>query len=85
VENEIQESDRQARRCERMARVSLEELLRELPEELRNEVYDFADYLLQKRLREEERAWNKFSLTHALRGLEEEVVYTEADLREWWT
>jgi len=66
-------------------RVSLEELLRELPEELRKEVYDFADYLLQKRLREEERAWNKFSLTHALRGLEEEVVYTEAALRERWT
>ena len=56
MENESKESDRQARRCERMARVSLEELLRELPEELRKEVYDFADYLLQKRLREEERA-----------------------------
>ena len=65
--------------------MSLEELLRELPEELRKEVYDFADYLLQKRLREEKRAWNKFPLTQALRGFEEEVVYTEADLRERWT
>ena len=64
--------------------MSLEELLRELPEELRKEVYDFADYLLQKRLWEEERAWNKFSLTQASRGFEEEVVYTEADLRERW-
>jgi len=65
-------------------RIPLEEFLRELPEELKEEVYDFANYLLQKHLRDEDRAWGTFSLTRALRGLEEETLYTEADLKERW-
>lgn len=35
-------------------KVSLEKLLKELPEKARNEVLDFASYLLEKYLREEE-------------------------------
>ena len=38
-----------------------------------------------KRLREEDRTWGAFSLAQALRGLEEEIPYTEADLKERWS
>jgi len=66
-------------------RVPLEELIRELPEELKAEVYDFASYLLKKRLREEDQRWNLFSLHEALRGLEEEEeLYTPTDLKRRW-
>jgi len=66
-------------------RVSLEELIRELPEELKAEVYDFASYLFEKRLREEDQKWSLFSLSEALRGLkEEEDLYTQADLKRRW-
>lgn len=63
----------------------LEELLKELPETMRQEVYDFASYLLRKHRREEEKAWNAFSLAQALQGLDDEDLYTEADLKERWT
>ncbi|MGI6317919.1 MAG: DUF2281 domain-containing protein [Firmicutes bacterium] len=67
------------------AQIPLEKFIRELPDELKEEVYDYANYLLQKRLREEDRAWGAFSLTQALRGLEEDAHYTEADLKERWS
>lgn len=63
---------------------SLEELVRKLPEELKVQVYDFASYLLEKRLREEDRVWSLFSLREATRGTKEEPLYTEADLKERW-
>ena len=64
------------------APVPLEELVKKVPEEIRVQVYDFASYLLEKHLREENREWNEFSLREAMHGLEEEPLYTEADLKE---
>lgn len=63
---------------------TLEELVKEMPEELRSQVYEFASYLFEKRLREEDRIWSVFSLGEAARGLEETPFYTEADLKERW-
>ncbi len=37
-----------------MAAVLLEDLVKEMPEEMKAQVYDFASYLLEKRLREED-------------------------------
>ncbi len=66
-------------------RIPLEDLVRELPEELRAEVYDFAAYLLARQLREEDRSWQRMSLQQALRGMaEEEDIYTPDDLRVRW-
>ncbi len=63
-------------------RVPLEDLVRDLPEELKAEVYDFATYLLARRLREEDRVWQWLSLHQAFKGLEqEEDLYTLADLK----
>jgi len=64
--------------------VPLEELVKELPEEMKAQVYDSASYLFERRLHEENRKWNEFSLGEAVRGLEEEPLYTEADLKERW-
>jgi len=64
--------------------VPLEELVKELPEEMKAQVYDFASYLFERRLREEDRKWSVFSLGEAVRELEEEPLYTEADLKERW-
>ena len=67
------------------AKDRLKELIRDLPEDLKAEVYDFAHFLLIKRHREEIREWNLFSLRQALQGLEqEEELYTEADLKVRW-
>ena len=67
-----------------VARVSLEDLVKEMPEEMKVQVYNFARYLLEKHLREKDLKWNEFSLTEAMRGLEEKPLYTEADLKERW-
>ena len=64
--------------------VPLEDLVKKIPEEMRIQVYDFASYLFKKRLREDDLKWNEFSLREAVRGLEEEPLYTEADLKERW-
>ena len=66
-------------------RIPLEDLVRELPEELKAEVYDFAAYLLTRQLQEEDRDWQSLSLQQAFRGLEqEEDLYTLDDLRVRW-
>lgn len=66
-------------------RVPLEDLVRDLPEELKAEVYDFAAYLLTRQLQEEDRDWRSFSLQQAFRGMEEEEdLYTLDDLRVRW-
>ena len=65
-------------------RVSLDDLIKEMPEEMKAQVYDFVNYLIKKRLREEDLKWNEFSLREAVRGIEEELLYTEADLKEHW-
>jgi len=64
--------------------VPLEELVKELPEKMKAQVYDFASYLFERRLRKEDRKWSLFSLGEAVRELEEESLYTEADLKERW-
>jgi hypothetical protein len=62
----------------------LEDLIRDLPESLKEEVYDFVCFLVKKQLREELQEWNQFSLHQALEGLEQEELYTEADLKARW-
>lgn len=63
----------------------LEELIRNLPDNLKAEACDFGHFLLDRELREEAREWNHFSLRRALQGLEqEEELYTEADLKVRW-
>jgi hypothetical protein len=63
----------------------LEELIRDMPEDLKVGIYDFACFLLMKRYREDIREWSLFSLRQALQGLEqEEELYTEADLKIRW-
>lgn len=64
------------------APVPLEELVKRVPEEIRVQVYDFVSYLLEKHFREEDREWSEFSLKEAIRGFEEDLLYTEADLKE---
>jgi hypothetical protein len=66
-------------------RIPLEDLVRDLPEELRAEVYDFAAYLLARQLQEEDHDWQRLSLQQAFRGFEqEEDLYTLADLKVRW-
>jgi len=67
-----------------MQAYTLEELIEKLPGNLKAQVYDFASYLLERSLREEDRKWALFSLREAVRGLKEEPLYTEADLKERW-
>ena len=71
----------------------INERVRRLPESAQAEVLDFVEFLLtksecetteQKATRREERAWNEFSLSSALRGMEDEggPDYTDDDLEE---
>lgn len=56
--------------------------LRKLPVPLQEEVLDFVEFLLYKNS-DAENEWNSFSLSQAMRGLEDETPeYTEADLQE---
>jgi hypothetical protein len=62
----------------------LERLIQDMPDDLRNQVYDFARYLLDKRIREEQLSWSLFSLREAGQQLEPESLYTKTDLKERW-
>jgi len=67
--------------------MSLEEkiiqYIQELPEAKKSEVLDFVEYLRNKA---EERDWSDFSLSSAMRGMENEVVpYSLEDLKESFT
>lgn len=59
----------------------------ELPEHLQEEALDFIEYLLtkakSKSAQQEDEDWASFSLTSAMRGMEEEDIpsYTNADLK----
>jgi hypothetical protein len=57
----------------------------ELPEPLQREVLDFVEYLAGKQAKEDS-DWSVFSLTSALRGLENETwpEYGEEDIKEKW-
>jgi len=61
--------------------------LQTLPEAAKQEILDFVEFLEARRyrsvVREEDVAWSAFSLTSAMRGMEDEdTPYTLADLRE---
>ena len=54
--------------------------IQELPESKKAEVLDFVEYLRSKA---EEKKWLEFSLTSAMRGMENEVLpYTLEDIKE---
>ncbi len=53
-----------------------------LPYSLKKEVLDFVQYLLMKAEQQEEQDWSWFSLSSAMRGMEEEpVLYTVEDIK----
>ena len=60
---------------------------RDLPESLQEEILDFIEYLESKAERNKigrsERDWSDFSLTSAMRGMEDESSpYTSDDIKE---
>ena len=62
----------------------IQDRVRRLPSHLQMEVLDFIEYLLTKSAYEEERDdWSAFSLSAALRGMEEEEEpkYTVEDIK----
>jgi len=64
--------------------MSLEEKIirhiHELPESKKAEVLDFVEYLKSKT---DERDWSEFSLSSAMRGMEDEIsLYSLEDLKE---
>ena len=68
---------------------SIQQYAQMLPDSLQREVLDFVRFLLFKREQEttpeqDEIEWSNFSLTSAMRGLEDEdtPVYTTEDLKE---
>ena len=57
-----------------------------LPEDKQLKVLNFIKHLSEKQAEEEIEQWNKFSLSSALEGLEEnEVEYTLDDIKEKYT
>jgi len=66
---------------------SIAQRVEALPEVTQREVLDFIEFLASRtvpgRVRDEDRAWNRFSLDAAMRGMEDEnTPYTEDDLKE---
>jgi len=61
-----------------------------LPVSIQLEILDFVEFVAQKADRqnpaEEKNQWTNFSLSQAMKGLEDEESpeYTEADLKEKW-
>jgi hypothetical protein len=54
-----------------------------LPHAIQREVLDFVEFLKARRLHAEHQAWSTFSLTEAMRGLENEPdLYSAEDLHE---
>lgn len=75
-----------------MGYAELIERLQELPQDKQAEVFDFVEFLAG-RMRDphgsEEQEWseqefNEMAMAQALRGMDEDVVYTLSDLRERW-
>ncbi len=58
--------------------------IKKLPDSLQSEVLDFVEFLLAKVERDQDDVeWSQFSLTTAMRGMEDEALpsYTLADLK----
>ncbi len=54
-----------------------------LPEPLQAEVLDFVEFLKSKKNNDENKTWSTFSLSNALRGMEDEdYQYSFKDLKE---
>lgn len=65
-----------------MIEEKISESVRKLPPSLQQELLDFVDFLLTKAERRETREWNDFSITSAMRGMEdEEPLYTLEDVK----
>lgn len=59
------------------------EHVRILPEPIQIEILDFIEYLEIKKVTREDKNWNKFSLSQAMCGMEnEQTLYTPEDLQE---
>ena len=59
------------------------ENVKSLPESKQIEILDFVEYLREKTEREERKEWGDFSLTSAMRGMEDEkTLYSMDDLKE---
>jgi len=57
-----------------------------LPEDKQAKVLDFIKHLTEKQAEEEIEQWNKFSLSSALEGIEDnEAEYTHDDIKEKYT
>ena len=57
--------------------------LRSLPQSAQAEVLDFVEFLKAKSQNEERADWTAFSLTQAMRGMENEAdLYSDDDLKE---
>jgi hypothetical protein len=57
-----------------------------LPELAQFEVLDFVEFLRSKSATPEDIDWSAFSLTNAMRGIEDEpIIYSEQDLKEVFT
>jgi len=57
--------------------------LRRLPPEEQSEVLDFVEFLKHRIARKEDQQFKDFSLSTAMRGMEEEPeIYSESDIRE---
>ncbi|MGH7595642.1 MAG: DUF2281 domain-containing protein [bacterium] len=65
--------------------------VQKLPEPFLSEVLHFIEFLMTKttpeNARQEDLQWSRFSLSEAMRGLENEnmPIYDESDLKEKWT
>lgn len=59
------------------------ENIKVLPEPARIEVLDFIQFLVHRRLADENADWSALSVHQAMRGMEDEPdIYSEADLKE---
>ncbi len=56
--------------------------IQRLPSAFQKELIDFIEYLLMKAERQERQVWAMWSLSSAMRGMEnEEPLYTQGDLK----
>jgi hypothetical protein len=60
--------------------------MKNLPVSAQTEVLHFVEFLSQKYEQEadEDKQWSEFSLTQAMKGMEDETPYDEEDLQEKW-
>lgn len=71
-----------------LAEDQIADKLQKLPPHLQRQVLDFIDFLSQsvEEPQADETSWTKFSISQAMRGLENDgsPEYAESDLKEIW-